>query len=71
LILREQLRVVLGVEGREAAEEDVEDDAHGPEVHLVGVLLALEDRRHVARRAARRGHLVRSSAAWPGQNRRS
>mmetsp|Transcript_18569 Transcript_18569/g.49897 ORF Transcript_18569/g.49897 Transcript_18569/m.49897 type:complete len:344 (+) Transcript_18569:174-1205(+) len=55
--LAEHLRVVLAVEGREPAEEDVDDDAHAPHVDLGGVGLVRDHLgRHVARRAARGGH---------------
>ncbi len=58
--LREEIRVVLVVERRVAAKQDVADDADRPDVHRLAVgLLRQHLGRHVARRAARRSHDAR------------
>ena len=55
----EEPLVVVVVEGWEAAQQDVQDDPHGPDVHLAAVWLVLQDLgSHVARSTARLVHAL-------------
>ena len=58
--LSKEVCIVLVVEGRVSAEQDVGDHSDAPHVHRLAVRLLGEHLgRHVARRAARRGHHAR------------